>query len=382
MVNIKPKKVKINIVLVILALCICFILASCENSNSSTPDPVITDESPSISIQPSLPPVAEESDFIELDMIMQYQHGIQVMPVIYDTSSVTLKASDGYEVRLDILDNGNLKYPIYNSRQNETLNSSLIAVPGTEGNQYILCNQHKIYLVNLSNSSMDILLAEEDDDTTYLNSLENNQANGLYWGTKPVISEDGQYLLYLTNRRNNGKTNDIRLYNFESKEDILLLKDAYYNHAYISETTVFYTCNDMLMRIEISSKAKASVSYSVSPNGCFSYPYYIYTPEYYQKYEILNLLTLNIEKGSLGSENSALKILTLRTDTSNTAAVLLLNQQKVTLSFIDMRLNKLLKTFVLSDSFKIVYTQWVDNNTFLVSGYEGGINEKTYLLSY
>jgi hypothetical protein len=124
---------------------------------------------------------------------------------------------------------------------------------------------------------MDILLAEEDDDTTYLNSLENNQANGLYWGTKPVISEDGQYLLYLTNRRNNGKTNDIRLYNFESKEDILLLKDAYYNNAYISETTVFYTCNDMLMRIEISSKAKASVSYSISPNGCFSYPYYIYT---------------------------------------------------------------------------------------------------------
>ncbi|HQM95840.1 MAG TPA: hypothetical protein PK705_02435, partial [Clostridia bacterium] len=198
----------------------------------------------------------------------------------------------------------------------------------------------------------------------------------------PVISEDGQYLLYLTNRRNNGKTNDIRLYNFESKEDILLLKDAYYNNAYISETTVFYTCNDMLMRIEISSKAKASVSYSISPNGCFSYPYYIYTSEYYQKYEILNLLTLNIEEGSLGSEKSALKILTLRTETANTAAVLLLNQQKVTLSFIDIQSNKLLKTFVLSDSFRIIYTQWIDNDTFLVSGYEGGNNEKTYLLSY
>lgn len=379
---IKSRNIKINIVLIIVALCIPFILTACENVNSSTPGPKTTGELPSISVQPSLSPIVEEADYIEKDMIIQYQHNIQIIPVIYDTSSVILKASDGYEVQLDILHTDNLEYPVYYSRDTETLNSPLIAIPETEGNQYILSNYHKIYLIDLSVPSMDMLLAEEDEDTTYLNSLVNNQANGLYWGTKPVISEDGQYLLYLTNRRNNGKTNDIRLYNFESKEDILLLKDAYYNHAYISETTVFYTCNDMLMRIEISSKAKASVSYSVSPNGCFSYPYYIYTPEYYQKYEILNLLTLNIEKGSLGSENSALKILTLRTDTSNTAAVLLLNQQKVTLSFIDMRLNKLLKTFVLSDSFKIVYTQWVDNNTFLVSGYEGGINEKTYLLSY
>ena len=81
-------------------------------------------------------------------------------------------------------------------------------------------------------------------------------------------------------------------------------------------------------------------------------------------------------------EKSALKIAPMKTDTDYIAAVLLLNRNNVTLSFTDIKTNKLLKTFVLSDSFRVVYTQWIDDNTFLVSGYEGGDNEKTYLLSY
>lgn len=364
----------------LITLCIVLQLSAC-NKNSPSPYPTTT-VLPSATAKPTQSEVAEQTDFVQLDMLMQYQHGVQVLPAIYDTRSITLEASDGYQVKLYLIQVNGQEYPVYNGRENETLNSPLIAIPDTEGKQYLLCNQHKIYLVDLSVPVMDILLSESDETTTYRYSLENNRANGLYWGTKPVLSEDGRFLLYLTNRRNNGKTNDIRLYDFESKEDVLLAKDAYYNRAYISDTTVFYTCNDMLCRIEIPSKVKATVSVSVSPNGHFCYPYYIYTADYYQKYEILNILSLNVEKGSLGIEKSALKIVPMKTDTDYIAAVLLLNRNNVTLSFIDIKTNKLLKTFVLSDSFRVVYTQWIDDNTFLVSGYEGGDNEKTYLLSY
>jgi hypothetical protein len=380
MVKIHKKKIKGYILLTLITLCIVLPLSAC-NKNSPSPSPTTT-ALPSATAKPTQSEVAEQTDFVQLDMLMQYQHGVQVLPAIYDARSITLKASDGYQVKLYLIQVNGQEYPVYNGRENETLNSPLIAIPDTEGKQYILCNQHKIYLVDLSVPVMDILLSESDETTTYRYSLENNKANGLYWGTKPVLSEDGRFLLYLTNRRNNGKTNDIRLYDFESKEDVLLAKDAYYNQAYISETTVFYTCNDMLYRIEIPSKVKATVSVSVSPNGHFCYPYYIYTTDYYQKYEILNILSLNVEKGSLGMEKSALKIVPMKTDTHYIAAVLLLNRNNVTLSFIDIKTNKLLKTFVLSDSFRVVYTQWIDDDTFLVSGYEGGDNEKTYLLSY
>ncbi|HPY97725.1 MAG TPA: hypothetical protein PLZ06_01605 [Clostridia bacterium] len=380
MVKIHKKKIKGYILLTLITLCIVLPLSAC-NKNSPSPSPTTT-ALPSATAKPTQSEVAEQTDFVQLDMLMQYQHGVQVLPAIYDARSITLKASDGYQVKLYLIQVNGQEYPVYNGRENETLNSPLIAIPDTEGKQYILCNQHKIYLVDLSVPVMDILLSESDETTTYRYSLENNKANGLYWGTKPVLSEDGRFLLYLTNRRNNGKTNDIRLYDFESKEDVLLAKDAYYNQAYISETTVFYTCNDMLYRIEIPSKVKATVSVSVSPNGHFCYPYYIYTADYYQKYKILNILSLNVEKGSLGMEKSALKIVPMKTDTHYIAAVLLLNRNNVTLSFIDIKTNKLLKTFVLSDSFRVVYTQWIDDDTFLVSGYEGGDNEKTYLLSY
>ncbi len=380
MVKIHKKKIKGYILLTLITLCIVLPLSAC-NKNSPSPSPTTT-ALPSATAKPTQSEVAEQTDFVQLDMLMQYQHGVQVLPAIYDARSITLKASDGYQVKLYLIQVNGQEYPVYNGRENETLNSPLIAIPDTEGKQYILCNQHKIYLVDLSVPVMDILLSESDETTIYRYSLENNKANGLYWGTKPVLSEDGRFLLYLTNRRNNGKTNDIRLYDFESKEDVLLAKDAYYNQAYISETTVFYTCNDMLYRIEIPSKVKATVSVSVSPNGHFCYPYYIYTADYYQKYKILNILSLNVEKGSLGMEKSALKIVPMKTDTHYIAAVLLLNRNNVTLSFIDIKTNKLLKTFVLSDSFRVVYTQWIDDDTFLVSGYEGGDNEKTYLLSY
>ncbi|HHT95474.1 MAG TPA: hypothetical protein PLK23_02265 [Clostridia bacterium] len=380
MVKIHKKKNKGYILPTLITLCIVLQLSAC-NKNSPSPYPTTT-VLPSATAKPTQSEVAEQTDFVQLDMLMQYQHGVQVLPAIYDTRSITLEASDGYQVKLYLIQVNGQEYPVYNGRENETLNSPLIAIPDTEGKQYLLCNQHKIYLVDLSVPVMDILLSESDETTTYRYSLENNRANGLYWGTKPVLSEDGRFLLYLTNRRNNGKTNDIRLYDFESKEDVLLAKDAYYNRAYISDTTVFYTCNDMLCRIEIPSKVKATVSVSVSPNGHFCYPYYIYTADYYQKYEILNILSLNVEKGSLGIEKSALKIVPMKTDTDYIAAVLLLNRNNVTLSFIDIKTNKLLKTFVLSDSFRVVYTQWIDDNTFLVSGYEGGDNEKTYLLSY
>ncbi len=380
MVKIHKKKVKGYILPTLITLCIVLQLSAC-NKNSPSPYPTTT-VLPSATAKPTQSEVAEQTDFVQLDMLMQYQHGVQVLPAIYDTRSITLEASDGYQVKLYLIQVNGQEYPVYNGRENETLNSPLIAIPDTEGKQYLLCNQHKIYLVDLSVPVMDILLSESDETTTYRYSLENNRANGLYWGTKPVLSEDGRFLLYLTNRRNNGKTNDIRLYDFESKEDVLLAKDAYYNRAYISDTTVFYSCNDMLCRIEIPSKVKATVSVSVSPNGHFCYPYYIYTADYYQKYEILNILSLNVEKGSLGIEKSALKIVPMKTDTDYIAAVLLLNRNNVTLSFIDIKTNKLLKTFVLSDSFRVVYTQWIDDNTFLVSGYEGGDNEKTYLLSY
>ena len=380
MVKIHKKKNKWYILQTLITLCIVLQLSAC-NKNSPSPYPTTT-VLPSATAKPTQSEVAEQTDFVQLDMLMQYQHGVQVLPAIYDTRSITLEASDGYQVKLYLIQVNGQEYPVYNGRENETLNSPLIAIPDTEGKQYLLCNQHKIYLVDLSVPVMDILLSESDETTTYRYSLENNRANGLYWGTKPVLSEDGRFLLYLTNRRNNGKTNDIRLYDFESKEDVLLAKDAYYNRAYISDTTVFYTCNDMLCRIEIPSKVKATVSVSVSPNGHFCYPYYIYTADYYQKYEILNILSLNVEKGSLGIEKSALKIVPMKTDTDYIAAVLLLNRNNVTLSFIDIKTNKLLKTFVLSDSFRVVYTQWIDDNTFLVSGYEGGDNEKTYLLSY
>lgn len=379
MIMNKLKNIKLNIALMIIVLCVATILSSCKKSNPVTASPPITETT---SEQPSTTAIIEESDYIKLDMLIQYQNGIQVLPVIYDVTSVNLKASDGYEIRLDLLLVEGIKYPTYFPRQNETLDSPLIPIPETDSLKYLLCNHHKIYLIDLSVPSIDMLLTEADEDTTYAKSLEHNQANGLYWGTKPILSDDGHYLLYLTNRRNNGKTNDIRLYDFNTKEDILLAKDSYYTDAYISDTTVFYTCKDMLMRIEISSKAKAAVSYSISSNGSFSYPYYIYTTTYYQKYEILNLLTLNVEKGSLGTENSALKILSTKTNRSNTAAFLLLDKQKITLSFVDIQHNKLIKTFVLSDSFRLVYTQWKDNNTLLVSGYEGDTNEKTYLLSY
>jgi hypothetical protein len=380
MVKIHKKKNKGYILPTLITLCIVLQLSAC-NKNSPSPYPTTT-VLPSATAKPTQSEVAEQTDFVQLDMLMQYQHGVQVLPAIYDTRSITLEASDGYQVKLYLIQVNGQEYPVYNGRENETLNSPLIAIPDTEGKQYLLCNQHKIYLVDLSVPVMDILLSESDETTTYRYSLENNRANGLYWGTKPVLSEDGRFLLYLTNRRNNGKTNDIRLYDFESKEDVLLAKDTYYNRAYISDTTVFYTCNDMLYRIEIPSKVKATVSVSVSPNGHFCYPYYIYTADYYQKYEILNILSLNVEKGSLGIEKSALKIVPMKTDTDYIAAVLLLNRNNVTLSFIDIKTNKLLKTFVLSDSFRVVYTQWIDDNTFLVSGYEGGDNEKTYLLSY
>ncbi len=380
MVKIHKKKVKGYILPTLITLCIVLQLSAC-NKNSPSPYPTTT-VLPSATAKPTQSEVAEQTDFVQLDMLMQYQHGVQVLPAIYDTRSITLEASDGYQVKLYLIQVNGQEYPVYNGRENETLNSPLIAIPDTEGKQYLFCNQHKIYLVDLSVPVMDILLSESDETTTYRYSLENNRANGLYWGTKPVLSEDGRFLLYLTNRRNNGKTNDIRLYDFESKEDVLLAKDTYYNRAYISDTTVFYTCNDMLYRIEIPSGVKATVSVSVSPNGHFCYPYYIYTADYYQKYEILNILSLNVEKGSLGIEKSALKIAPIKTDTHYIAAVLLLNRNNVTLSFIDIKTNKLLKTFVLSDSFRVVYTQWIDDDTFLVSGYEGGDNEKTYLLSY
>ncbi len=382
MIKKKLAGIKSNIVLMIMIISFSFIFSSCIKTVPSETNPELS-SSPSIVIEhPTESSEAIESDYIQFDMLMHYQNGIQVIPEIYESSSISLKASDGYEVQLDLLQSDDSTYPVYYSRQNETLNTPLIKIPNTDNNQYILWNQHKIYLIDLSVPNMDILLEESDEDTTYAKSLEGNQANGLYWGTKPVLSEDGHYLLYLTNRRNNGKTNDIRLYDFETKEDVLLSRDSYYNDAYISDTTVFYTCNDMLARVEISSNIKAIVSYSISSNGSFCYPYYIYSKDYYQNYEILNILTLNVEKGSLGSEKSALKILPIRTDVSNIAAIILLDQQKVTLSFVDIRENKLLKTFVLSESLRIIYTQWKDNNTFLISGYEGGTNEKTYLLSY
>ena len=377
------RKSRQNIVLMLVILTMAILFASC---NGAEPTQSITDtpsNQPSQSpIQTSEEPIEEEPDYMEFDMIMQYQNGIQSMPLIYDYNNLTLTATDGYTVSIPVVDFENRLYPIYQSRSNDTLNTSLIAIPNSSDSLYILWNQHKIYYVNLSKQIMDTLLLEEDDDTTYDKSLEENEANGLYWGTKPKISENGKYLIYLTNRRNNGKTNDIRLYDFETKEDILLVEDSFYNDAYISETTIFYTCNDMLWRVDIASKIKSPVSYSISSNGNFSYPYYIYTKTYYQEYEILNLLTLNVEKGKLGSQSSALKISAMRTDTLNIASVVLLDNKNVTVTFLDLQSNEILKTFVVSESFLVVYAHWKNSKTFILSGYEGGSNEKTYMLSY
>lgn len=367
--------------LLITIILIALITGACSFKNS----PETINVTPSIGpsqIPQTQSPIPKEPDFVQFDILMHYLNGIQIAPLIYNTTPITLKASDGFTIKIPIVKLENGIFPISESRQNETVNTSLLVIPKTDNKEYILWNQHKLYHIDFSIPSMDILLVEQDEDTSYTKSLAENQASGLYWGTKPVLSENGKYLLYLTNRRNNGKTNDIRLYDFETKKDILLSKDAYYNDAYISDTTVFYTCNDNLVRIDIDTLIEAPVSYSVSSNGSFSYPYYIYTTKYYQHYEILNMLTLDLRIGTLGAENSALKIMAMSNDDVNIAAVTLLNKGKVTLSFLDLQTNAVFKTFVVSESFRVVYTQWKDDDTFLIGGYEGGDNEKTFLFSY
>jgi len=72
----------------------------------------------------------------------------------------------------------------------------------------------------------------------------------------------------------------------------------------------------------------------------------------------------------------------MSTDTLNVASVVLLDNKNVTVTFLDLQSNEILKTFVVSESFLVVYAHWKNSKTFILSGYEGGSNEKTYMLSY
>jgi hypothetical protein len=240
---------------------------------------------------------------------------------------------------------------------------------------------HKIYIADFYLATLTALLPENDGNITYDQALSTNDANGLYWGTKPILSSDGRYLLYLTNRRDNGKTNDIRIYDIQTGNDQLLLADSFYTDAYISADTVFFTCNNKLMRIEISSKVLGTVSNDISVNGSFSYPYYIYTKEYYHTYDIINILSLNDTEGSVGTASSALCI---NTNTlNNICAVTILDKTDVSILFLDLSSNSMIRTYSIDIPFRVLYRQWVDENRFLISGYEEATgNEKTYIFSY
>ena len=106
------RKSRQNIVLMLVILTMAILFASC---NGAEPTQSITDtpsNQPSQSpIQTSEEPIEEEPDYMEFDMIMQYQNGIQSMPLIYDYNNLTLTATDVYTVSIPVVDFDNRPLP-------------------------------------------------------------------------------------------------------------------------------------------------------------------------------------------------------------------------------------------------------------------------------
>jgi hypothetical protein len=376
------KKISRTAIIILSALLIASCLASCDAHisdpiKSLQPSETETDsDKPSEAITDPLTPETEVFDYI-----IQYQNSIPVSPLEYDTTQVELSCDDGFSISVPVVTIDSGMYPVYESGSNSSLNTAFISIPDSNHRKYIVWNMHKIYVADFYQASLTALLPEDDGNITYDQALNTNDANGLYWGTKPILSFDGRYLLYLTNRRDNGKTNDMRLYEMDTGEDQLLLKDTYYTDAYISDSTVFFTCNNKLMRIEISSKVLGTVSNDISVNGSFSYPYYIYTKEYCHTYNIINILSLGVTEGTAGTSSSALCI---GTNTyNNICAITLLDKTDVSVLFLDLSSNGTVKTCSIDTPFRVIYRQWIDGNRFLVSGYEEATgNEKTYIFTY
>lgn len=376
------KKISKTLIAILSAIIMASSLTSCDADGTSPLQSPLPTESEIVTNQPSetiTDPLTPEIEVF--DYLIQYQNSIPVYPLAYDTTQVDLSCDDGFSISVPIITVDAGMYPVYESGSNSTLNTSFISVPNSNHRKYIVWNMHKIYMADFYLATLTALLPENDGNITYDQALSTNDANGLYWGTKPILSSDGRYLLYLTNRRDNGKTNDIRIYDLQTGADQLLLADSFYTDAYISSDTVFFTCNNKLMRIEISSKVLGTVSNDISVNGSFSYPYYIYTKEYCHTYDIINILSLNETEGSAGTASSALCI---NTNTfTNICAVTILDKTDVSVIFLDISSNSMIKTYSIDIPFRVLYREWVDENRFLISGYEEATgNEKTYIFSY
>lgn len=372
------------IVLGLLILTMALGLFACKDKPSPSPSQS-TMPYESISPKPSDNGQTQEPEplleYREFNNIMLFQEGIQVFPLPKDAKNLSMMAEDGFTISFSYIENESSLIPIYDARSTTSLNKPFVPLPNLGDSTYLVWNQHKFYILDLKEKSFKLLLKDYDGTITFKQALEGNKANGLYWGTKPVISEDGKYLLYLTNRRNNGKTNDIRLYDFESKEDILLIEDFYYTHASFYKNTIFLSLEDRIMRIDLNNRVLSPLSYSTSVNGFFADNYYVYTSKYYQEFEILNLLTLESKSIKMGNENSAIKF-SPNPYNKDITSIILLNGKKVTLNIYKISTQEILKTYVLGDSFTLLYSQWQEENVFSLSGYEEDINEKTFLLTY
>jgi hypothetical protein len=376
------KKISETAITILSAILMASSLASCDVSSTAPQQSLLPTASETAEDEPSetiTDPLAPETEVF--DYLIQYQNSIPVLPLDYDTTQVVLSCDDGFSISVPIITIDSGMYPVYESGSNSSLNTAFISIPDSNHRKYIVWNMHKIYMVDFYLATLITLLPENDGNITYDHALSTNDANGLYWGTKPILSTDGKYLLYLTNRRDNGKTNDMRIYDLVTGEDQLLLKDAFYTDAYISADTVFFTCNNRLMRIEISSKVLGTVSNDISVNGSFSYPYYIYTKEYCHTYNIINILSLGEAEGSAGTSSAALSIST--NIFNSICAVTILDKTEVSMLFLDLSSNNVIRTYNIDVPFRVLYKQWVDENRFLISGYEDATgNEKTYIFSY